>query len=220
MVEKIERMKVSVAALNPATVTIEEIERVICDFGLVYWPPANNYGEWAAYMCEDRLDLAVYQTPRQFAGAIHELLKYKLNSYIEIGIFSGGSYLIMCEFLRLRNPGIRTVGVDISTQYMKPETIPYLTGLHIGTSADFRGQRFDLAFIDGDHSYEGVKTDYQNIGPQTKIVMFHDINESSCPGVVRFWNEVKGIKSFKEYTYQTNGKAVQGIGLLFNQEMP
>lgn len=219
MVEKIERMKSSVAAMNPDAVTIEEIERVICDFGLVY-DRNCDYGKFSKFMVSDRLDLAVYQTPRQFAGAIHELLKYKLNSYIEIGIFSGGSYLIMCEFLRLRNPGIRTVGVDISTQYMKPETIPYLTGLHIGTSADFRGQRFDLAFIDADHSYKGVKADYENIGAYGKIVMFHDINDSSCPGVVQFWKDVICIKSFKEYTYQTSGKAVHGIGLLFNQEMP
>jgi len=48
--------------------------------------------------------------------------------------------------------------------------------------------------------------------------MFHDINDNRCPGVVKFWNEVKEGKKFKEFLYQTDGENVHGIGLLFNDD--
>jgi hypothetical protein len=37
--------------------------------------------------------------------------------------------------------------------------------------------KIDLLFIDGDHSYNGVKADYELYAPLTKhIIAFHDIN--------------------------------------------
>ncbi len=67
---------------------------------------------------------------------------------------------------------------------------------------------FDFLFIDGDHSYEGVKADYENYSPMVKpggMVAFHDI-EGAAPG--RFWEELPGNK---EEIRLSKG---MGVGLL------
>ena len=66
--------------------------------------------------------------------------------------------------------------------------------------------RKSLIFIDGDHSYTGVKNDYEISKNSGKIFVFHDIVSDVCPGVVNFWNELKtneGNKyNFFEFTEQ------------------
>ena len=36
-------------------------------------------------------------------------------------------------------------------------------------------RHFDLCFIDGDHSHDGVLSDYQDFAPRCRMLMFHDI---------------------------------------------
>ncbi len=52
-------------------------------------------------------------------------------------------------------------------------------------------KNFDLCFIDGDHSYEGVLNDYNLFKDKCKIYVFHDIVNEVCPGVIKLWNELK-----------------------------
>ena len=71
-----------------------------------------------------------------------------------------------------------------------------------------------LLFIDGDHSYEGVKADWENYGPMCKVVGFHDIDNKNEPGCVRLWNELKAQHRFLEII---DKPGELGIGIIFRE---
>jgi hypothetical protein len=83
--------------------------------------------------------------------------------------------------------------------------------------------KFDIIFIDGDHSYDGVKNDYILTQHAGKIYVFHDIVNAVCPGVIQFWNELKNTETkkfdFYEFTEQydevikSTGQHFLGIGV-------
>ena len=85
------------------------------------------------------------------------------------------------------------------------------------------GKNVDFLFIDGDHSYEGVKKDFEMYSPLVKdggIIAFHDII-SACD-ISKFWSEIK-----EDYTEEMKGNYIEiikdqdqglvGIGVLFNK---
>ena len=78
-------------------------------------------------------------------------------------------------------------------------------------------EKLDLLFIDGDHSYEGVKRDYELYSDYVRgggLIVFHDINDTEHHrnigvDVGRFWNELEGNKmEFNAHTHWA------GIGVL------
>ena len=65
-----------------------------------------------------------------------------------------------------------------------------------------RSEKLDFLFIDGDHTYEGVKQDFLMYSPfvsPSGWIAFHDINDSEWHrqnnvGVCKLWAELKGKK--------------------------
>lgn len=213
---KIDKLLSDVHLLDLNKVTEQDIINIICDFGLVY-DTGCDYGEWSKFMCSNRADPAIYQTPKQMAGCIMELLRHEINSYLEIGVFSGGSYLLISNILKHKNPNCECKALDITNEYLSEDMKKAIQGLSIGTSASVQGMKFDCVFIDGDHSFRGISTDWENVGQYADIVIIHDINERSCGEVQRWWDDNKVGKNTKEFIYQTDNKHVHGIGMIFNK---
>ena len=82
------------------------------------------------------------------------------------------------------------------------------------------GRKIDVLFIDGDHSYEGVKKDYEmyrRLVEKDGIIIFHDIvpgADVSVGGVPQFWNKIKRGYRYKEIVKDWN-RGKFGIGVLY-----
>jgi Methyltransferase domain len=142
-----------------------------------------------------------WQYPIQFAKYLTYLSGKNLKSYVEIGCRFGGTFIIVVEYLRrfmdlhlataldmhrakiMDAYASRTVGIEYRVaSSLDPEIVAYL-GSH----------RWGLAFIDGDHTYEGCSSDFQAVRECAGIIGLHDIASSACPGVVQTWREIRRV---------------------------
>jgi len=81
------------------------------------------------------------------------------------------------------------------------------------------GRKLDFLFIDGDHTYKGVKRDFEMYSPLVReggMIAFHDIvpgPAENVGGVPQFWKEIKGQCNGKEIVENWD-QGGYGIGLL------
>ena len=122
------------------------------------------------------------------------------------------------------------IGVDINPNCVpdilgdshKPQTMQELHRV-------LCGRKIDLLFIDGNHSYDNVKQDYDNYAPMTEhIVAFHDISASVNSDVRRFWQELSRANGYLAIAFNQYNTAVSvadnkfidmGIGLIIKRGM-
>lgn len=81
------------------------------------------------------------------------------------------------------------------------------------------GRRIDFLFIDGDHTHDGIKRDFEMHSPLLApegLSAFHDIATEEGHenyGVARFWREVRQGRNFIEIIEQ-QARGIAGIGVL------
>jgi hypothetical protein len=151
--------------------------------------------------------LEIQQIPEEYINYLWFLKTNKFKNYLNIGIGKGGSFLV--ETFIQENLESSTA-VDNSSywhQNQKQSITEKIEWLENNTSISVKfydtdskewlkqcDKKFDIIFIDGDHSYEGVKEDYINSLPLLEdngYLIFHDIVSIGCPGVVQLWDEIK-----------------------------
>ena len=135
---------------------------------------------------------------------------------LEIGTSRGGTLLFLC---RLASPQATIVSVDLPRgrfgggyssarawfymRFARRQRLQLLQGdshsseMLARVKAVLGAQELDYLFIDGDHTYEGVKRDFELYAPLVcpgGIIALHDIVDGTpekVGGVPRFWREIK-----------------------------
>ena len=182
--------------------------------------------------------------PNQIVGEITEFLKLlaciKPRALIEIGTALGGTLFL---FSKVSSSDATIISIDLpggefgggypdwKTSLFRSfgwgcQRIHLICGDSHDTSTVFkvkkiRGMRkIDFLFIDGDHSYKGVKRDFEIYSPLVKnggIVVFHDIVPGPLEkvgGVPRFWHEIRDKHECLEIVMNWN-QGGYGIGLIY-----
>ena len=157
------------------------------------------------------------------------------RSFVELGTFRGMSYCGFCQSIKRLGLPTRAFAVntwqgDPHNGVIGPEILEELRGHHdprYGTFSsllemtfDEAAQRFengeiDLLHIDGYHTYEAVRHDYETWRPKLSdrgVIIFHDVVEHMRDfGVWRFWDETRTQYPSFEFHHQ-HGLGVLAIG--------
>lgn len=209
--------------------SVSTLEQIIKEVGL-----HNDDRVASHYGVEDKYIISggMLQQPRQFAEALVFLSNREIKSYLEIGTFYGTGTVFITSYLSVFNPELKTITVD-NVRSIDPGTLNLLSqeGINIqqvfGTSDSLKGTVSDLCFIDGDHNYEWVERDYQNVGRFAKLCMFHDIidgwvaDQLSDGGSIQQWAELKEKfpkRRFYEFTYHPTNAKYFGLGIMIKGE--
>jgi len=148
------------------------------------------------------------QKPRELELLVQAFRRHRFKVVVEIGTDKGGTLYVWKE---VADKNSLIISVDKAKfgdekfveqlKYPNQNIILLNKDSHLKSTRKtienlLRHKPIDLLFIDGDHSYKGVKRDWELYSPLVKkggLVIFHDINRhqiKQCQ-VEKFWQEIK-----------------------------
>jgi len=179
------------------------------------------------------------QIGSEFISLLNEVQKLNPRRILEVGTANGGTLFLLSH---VAHASANIVSVDLpggkfgegyawwrTPLYRrfagKGQTIHLLRGdshsldIYEKIRKTVDNELFDVVFIDGDHSYDGVKKDFELYGSIVRkggLVAFHDIAEPADPEIQvdRFWNEIKRRYRHLEVISRVNQRGY-GIGVLY-----
>lgn len=175
--------------------------------------------------------LQIWQYPTQFSKYLAFLSQFQIRSHLEIGVSYGGTFVFSVEYLNRLNPGLDSYCIDVVPpsllvqQFARQRAFTYITAKSCDLYQHLKPETtFDLVFVDGDHSRDGVMNDFYLVREKTKIITFHDIVNFRAPGSIEAWQEVKChhanefdffefIDQYDELLIKNPGKRLLGIGV-------
>lgn len=191
-------------------------------------------------------DQAIVRGAFQKSGELQGLIDliqsrdFQPMNILEIGTMHGGTLWLWCQ---LAHPQGFILSVDLPDgpfgggypAEVIPKLLTYTTHhqwmqLFRGNSHNemtlksvkrvLAGRKLSILFIDGDHTYDGVKRDWEMYSPLVDsggLVIFHDIvKHTGVPDcdVDKFWDELKADHSHEEFICPEDGAAWGGIGVI------
>lgn len=178
-----------------------------------------------------------FQIKEELVELAEEVLKLNPANVLEIGTAKGGT-LFLWTRLAQRNATIVSIdlpGGKFGGGYTSRQSAIYRRfprknqNLHLlredshapaaleKTMRLFEGKPVDLLFIDGDHTFEGVKKDWEMYSPLVRsggMIVFHDVaGNYEDTQVKTLWDSVKVGSNHREYILSQDGH--YGIGILY-----
>jgi predicted O-methyltransferase YrrM len=202
-------------------------------------------GSWKELVAYSSEAAEGFLRPVQIPGEIEQALalveRIKPSFVLEIGTARGGTFFL---FSRAASDDALLISLDLPAGqygggYAKWKTHLFRRLLLPGQRAHFvranshdpasleavklalGGNLLDLLYIDGDHTYEGVKSDfemYHSLVRPDGLIVFHDVavhEERLNCHVRELWDELKGRYPQIEII-QDSGQGWAGIGILQN----
>jgi cephalosporin hydroxylase len=161
------------------------------------------------------IGLQMFQVPSEIRAFAEIVAKLQPRKVLEIGTAGGGTLFLWCGLAQAEAVlvSLDLPGGPFGGGYSKEQEKLYNYFAHggqvlhllradshdpsnLGTVIELLGRDIDLLFIDGDHSYDGVKMDHQMYSPLVRtggIAAFHDIVHHRDPHVEvdKFWGELR-----------------------------
>ena len=164
------------------------------------------------------LTLPAYAAPSHWtshtAFAMYLVFQTRPGLFVELGTEHGMSYCAFCQAITTADIQARAYAVDtwqgdlhigsygsdvlamLQEEHQKYQTFSTLLQMTFNEAVDhFEDSTIDLLHIDGTHTYEAVRQDFETWLPKLSnraIVLFHDTNEHQQDfGVWRFWAELQ-----------------------------
>ena len=183
-------------------------------------------------------NLDLQQIPHEYIHILELFRNRDIKTYLELGVGNGGSFLTNSIFIgsdckKFHAVDSITYGAPLCQSKQRiSDKVTILQTIMAdsectffnSTTSDFfktNTNTYDCIFIDADHTYSGVKSDYINslkILNKNGILIFHDVGNYIDTGVAQFWDEIKSNASrFETYLWKptTDDTYNCGIGIYY-----